>query len=162
MESPPCECPVAGFCKRHNVMKNATLHKLCQNNEDYREAWDKGVMPFQENRPKKKLGSKSSNTIMLPEKPKYSIGPGTAIKAELAKWGIHPKEKKCKCNDIAAAMDELGPDALERNLDLYVAKMRESFKEWRGGIPIPTPPDFILRQIIEYGISTSRDSLINY
>lgn len=104
---------------------------------------------------------KSSNTIMLPEKPKYSIGPGTAIKAELAKWGIHPKEKKCKCNDIAAAMDELGPDELERNLDLYVAKMRESFKEWRGGIPIPTPPDFILRQIIEYGISTSRDSLIN-
>ena len=75
MESPPCECPVAGFCKRHNVMKNATLHKLCQNNEDYREAWDKGMMPFQENRPKKKLGSKSSNAIISPEKPKYSIGP---------------------------------------------------------------------------------------
>ena len=164
-----CTCPNAGYCKQHAMYKTEEMRQLCLTDNCARVVWESR---YEKSSSKLHLvkGTEEYNKVTrytigpgtAIKVTRYTIGPGTAIKAELAKWGIHPKEKKCKCNDIAAAMDELGPDELERNLDLYVAKMRESFKEWRGGIPIPTPPDFILRQIIEYGISTSRDSLINY
>lgn len=36
----PCECPLAGFCKRHGVHKSAHLHKLCQNHIGYFMMWE--------------------------------------------------------------------------------------------------------------------------
>lgn len=36
----PCECPVAGFCQRHNREKSRRAHELCQTRDDYRALWD--------------------------------------------------------------------------------------------------------------------------
>lgn len=43
----PCECPLAGFCHRHGVDKNASLHKLCQTKPAYYQAWEEGKGPRQ-------------------------------------------------------------------------------------------------------------------
>ena len=42
-----CECPLAGFCKRHNMVKGPHLHKLCQTREDYFQLWEEGSGPGQ-------------------------------------------------------------------------------------------------------------------
>lgn len=42
-----CECPMAGFCKRHGVHKSAHLHKLCQNHPKYFNLWEKCRGPNQ-------------------------------------------------------------------------------------------------------------------
>ena len=43
----PCECPLAGYCNRHEVDKNAHLHKLCQTNIKYYNLWEKCKGPLQ-------------------------------------------------------------------------------------------------------------------
>ena len=43
----PCECPLAGYCNRHEVNKNAHLHKLCQTNIKYFNLWEKCKGPLQ-------------------------------------------------------------------------------------------------------------------
>lgn len=42
-----CECPVAGFCKRHGVHKSVHLHKLCQSHVKYFNLWEKCRGPNQ-------------------------------------------------------------------------------------------------------------------
>lgn len=36
-----CECPLAGYCERHNRIKNERLHALCQGRQDYFDAWER-------------------------------------------------------------------------------------------------------------------------
>jgi hypothetical protein len=36
-----CECPLAGFCERHQIHKGEKWHSLCQSSESYRAAWDR-------------------------------------------------------------------------------------------------------------------------
>lgn len=36
-----CECPLAGFCERHQINKGPRWHHLCQTRPNYREAWDR-------------------------------------------------------------------------------------------------------------------------
>jgi hypothetical protein len=42
-----CACPIAGWCERHKMTKTRSWHRLCQENVDYRRAWDKGTGPGQ-------------------------------------------------------------------------------------------------------------------
>ena len=44
----PCECPMAGFCERHQVNKSKHLHKLCQTKPSYFQMWEdcKGPLQF--------------------------------------------------------------------------------------------------------------------
>ena len=42
-----CECPLAGYCKRHNMVKGPHPHKLCQTREDYFQLWEEGFGPGQ-------------------------------------------------------------------------------------------------------------------
>lgn len=51
MPNPLCECPVAGFCQRHQIEKTPHLHKLCQGvaptscgGWKYWVAWEKGML----------------------------------------------------------------------------------------------------------------------
>ena len=44
----PCECPLAGFCSKHNVEKTPHWHKLCQNHMGYYNAWEKCMGPGQD------------------------------------------------------------------------------------------------------------------
>lgn len=89
--------------------------------------------------------------------PMQALGPGTVIKNLLASYGIQAKEKGCKCNSLAYMMDKDGPDKVEARIDYYVDEMRESIKEWKGRIPIPTPPDFVIRKLILHAVQVSRD-----
>jgi hypothetical protein len=43
----PCECPVAGYCKRHGVEKSAHLYKLCQSHIGYFNMWEECRGPKQ-------------------------------------------------------------------------------------------------------------------
>lgn len=45
-----CECPLAGYCKRHKLSKPIGWHTLCQTNESYFEAWEQGRGPGQAGR----------------------------------------------------------------------------------------------------------------
>jgi len=45
--SPPCDCPIAGFCERHKVNKGEHWRKLCQTDDKYRQAWDDNKGPGQ-------------------------------------------------------------------------------------------------------------------
>ncbi len=47
----PCECPLAGYCNRHEMTKNVHHHKLCQNHEGYFNAWEEGRGPGQMPKP---------------------------------------------------------------------------------------------------------------
>lgn len=42
-----CECPIAGYCNRHQVNKSAHLHKLCQNHIGYFNMWEECRGPNQ-------------------------------------------------------------------------------------------------------------------
>ena len=42
-----CECPMAGFCKRHGIIKSSHLHKLCQNHKGYFQMWEECRGPNQ-------------------------------------------------------------------------------------------------------------------
>jgi len=42
-----CECPISGFCARHNLTKPDGWHKLCQTRESYYAAWEAGRGPGQ-------------------------------------------------------------------------------------------------------------------
>lgn len=43
----PCQCPNAGYCERHRVLKSEHWHKLCQHDQKYFDAWEKGTGPGQ-------------------------------------------------------------------------------------------------------------------
>ena len=43
-----CECPLAGFCNRHNMQKTPHMHKLCQNHQGYFDKWEKCQGPGQD------------------------------------------------------------------------------------------------------------------
>ena len=43
-----CECPLAGYCKRHGVTKSAHLHKMCQNHVGYFNMWENCRGPLQD------------------------------------------------------------------------------------------------------------------
>jgi hypothetical protein len=41
MSVPPCSCPVAGFCSRHNITRGQKKWQWCQKDDNYRAQWDK-------------------------------------------------------------------------------------------------------------------------
>lgn len=49
LPSEPCSCELAGYCERHHVRKTEHWHRLCQARTDYREVWDRGIGPGQDN-----------------------------------------------------------------------------------------------------------------
>lgn len=88
-------------------------------------------------------------------------GPGTIIKETLAAWGIS-EHTGCNCNSIAEEMDRDGPQIVQQRMNYYVDEISTSSRTWRKGlhiasIHIPTlqPPKFIIKELIEYAITTS-------
>ena len=104
-----CVCETPGFCKRHGVEKTAHLHKLCQTNKRYWNAWEAGRGPGQngDGKPLRKRAKARGST---------SVGlPGTELTAMLSWFG---KERAgCKCKQHAVKMDVWGPDGCRRNMD---------------------------------------------
>ena len=63
-----CECPLAGFCQRHQVEKPVGWHKLCQTRESYFAAWEDGRGPGQSGRKPKPTKRRSKKPPMSDEK----------------------------------------------------------------------------------------------
>ncbi len=42
-----CECPLSGYCKRHNIIKTQHWHYLCQTHQLYFQKWEAGAGPGQ-------------------------------------------------------------------------------------------------------------------
>jgi len=49
---------------------------------------------------------------------------GTILKKSLARFGIRPNPKKCRCNGHAEIMDSRGPEWCERNKEIIVHWMK--------------------------------------
>lgn len=56
-----CQCPVAGHCPFHNMLKTEYLWKLCQTDERYRALWDN-------------IANGSGNTVTQPKSQPSSPG----------------------------------------------------------------------------------------
>ncbi len=137
--NPLCECPIAGFCKRHHVDKLGRLHDLCrgtngvspQTNAKYWEAWEKkasesGVV-------KKPKAFKDGFLMPIPSsasspRPINSIfgepvgGVGTELKNLLKWFGVG-----CgKCKQRAAEMDRHGVAWCEENVETIVGWLHDS------------------------------------
>jgi hypothetical protein len=80
-KSTDCECPVAGWCNRHNMTKTEHLHRLCRTDGGYFGLWEKGVGPAQ----------------IHPVGPRR-VGLGDVIAWIADKVGIKPW-KDCGCED---------------------------------------------------------------
>lgn len=37
----PCECPLSGYCNRHNINKNKVEHRLCSTEIKYFNMWER-------------------------------------------------------------------------------------------------------------------------
>lgn len=61
-------------------------------------------------------------------KPSSTTGPGTELKALLAKFGIHASPT-CGCNAMARKMDAWGPDESLKHLEEIVDVMEETAKK---------------------------------
>lgn len=44
----PCDCPMAGYCSRHKIIKNAHFHNLCRTRQDYFDMYENCSGPGQE------------------------------------------------------------------------------------------------------------------
>ena len=69
-----CDCPLAGWCERHQVNKSKVWHRLCQTDERYRQAWDEGRGPGQ------------TRTVDARESRRERITTRTARNARLRGW----------------------------------------------------------------------------
>ena len=43
-----CDCPLAGYCERHQMFKHKHWHALCQSDAGYRSMWDARTGPGQQ------------------------------------------------------------------------------------------------------------------
>lgn len=90
-----------------------------------------------------------------PPKPRYTIGPGTALKKTLRWFGIVETEG-CGCGSKAATMNQNGPDWCAENIETIVGWLRDAAEE-RGMLFI----EFIARLLVKRAIRKSRASKTN-
>lgn len=110
-ESKPCECPLAGYCERHKITKNATLHKLCQTSDAYRKAWDAKQGPLQIVRDEKQANTRKKsarNGQARTKTPHVCRPPGVGSKIKEILKAADIKVKGCACNAKAMEWDRNG------------------------------------------------------
>lgn len=87
-------------------------------------------------------------------------GPGSVIRETLEAWRIK-SHAGCGCTELAYEMDQVGANVVEEKITEYTQRMYDSIKIWRRDcrFPVPQPPFFVIQELIEYGIKTSRAEL---
>lgn len=93
-----CECPVAGYCQRHQVRKNQHWHYLCQTRSDYFDAYEAGRGP----------GQKQATEMNVKAKPTGMRGLGDLVAAGLSAVGIK-KRSGCGCGKRQAWLNRMVP-----------------------------------------------------
>lgn len=78
-----------------------------------------------------------------------SVGPGSMLKALLAKFWIAPTPG-CKCNAMAQRMDAWGPEECKRRIDEIVDVMQEEAKA-RGMPFVRAAAKALVRRAIRKG-----------
>jgi len=91
-----------------------------------------------------------AQTPVLPALPSQgetpTTGPGTILKATLARLGIKPGPG-CKCHARAIVMDKQGPDWCQEHLEEIVGWLKEEAQ--RAGLPFsPTAARLLIRRAI--------------
>lgn len=84
-----CECPLSGFCQRHQVTKPVGWHHLCQTRESYFAAWEAGRGPGQEGRkpkPTKRRSKKAPQSDAKKEQRRKKVAEATSKKLQLISW----------------------------------------------------------------------------
>jgi hypothetical protein len=113
----PCECPVAGFCKRHGVEKSAHLHKLCQNHIGYFSMWEECRGPKQEQGDCVKRSSNTQQgidqTIVNNSISTNQIPPQLPSKTEMARNFI-----QSAASHLANGMKNASPETIEERLSI--------------------------------------------
>lgn len=123
----PCDCPIAGFCERHGINKPPAWHRLCQKRDEYREAWDAGVGPGQEQSQEISNSPKIARTQQSAKKAKRPRGVGTHISVILHAAGITAKD--CGCHSKAAEWNRRGVDWCLANRRELVDRLVEQAAE---------------------------------
>lgn len=137
-----CECPISGFCERHQVNKTDHLHDLCQNRPGYFELWESGKGPLQSKAERSRPRTKQRTT-----------GPGRHLKLILADKGYKVKSSGCNCNDKAAKMDAWGVERCRERIDEIADWLEESARKagWleRLAVTMPVIKGLARKQIID-------------
>lgn len=82
-----CECPLAGYCKRHKVSKPSGWHSLCQTRESYYAAWEAGRGPGQAGRnPRQEIRSLKRQPDGNKEQRRKRVLEATQRKERLVSW----------------------------------------------------------------------------
>lgn len=126
--NPACECPIAGFCKRHQIQKGDRSHKYCQGVGDnawkYWQAWEQG-----------KLGATAPESPML-DRSQFGDGDppddlstiGTALEAIF----VRVTGLKIECPDCQRAilrLNSMTPDQVEADRVAIVADIKGRIPE---------------------------------
>jgi len=127
-----CECPIAGYCSRHGVDKTSLLHRKCQTDPAFWEAWEKGKGPLQEKKHSAARGG--------PPVHKQGSGPGTELKKELAKLGFSTASG-CGCSSKSNKMDKWGAEKCREKIEEITDWLVDAAKKnsWLTRIAVSAP-----------------------
>ena len=89
-----------------------------------------------------------------PPRPRYSIGPGTALKKTLRWFGI-VETASCNCTSKVGLLNKWGPDESESHLETIVGWLRDAAEQRE----MPFWP-WAARMLVRRAIRKSRASLI--
>jgi hypothetical protein len=117
-----CECPIAGFCHRHNIQKNEHWHRLCQTKPSYFQAWEQGRGPGQpiEQQPADTLPADDRRTRLAARK--ASVAERKARSQRMIGWVMffrHPGERGL--GDTLQRLKSMAP----KQLKIELAKMQK-------------------------------------
>ncbi len=138
----PCDLPTSGDlaydCERLACQMTPHFCDLYQTRPNYRRAWDEGRGP-------------SQSIDATAEQPVESSGPGTELKAILAK--LHIKPGGCGCNRRAAEMDRRGPVWCRKNIDKIVGWLMAEAKKRK--LPLANLSRPAIKLLIRWAIRRS-------
>lgn len=126
--STPCECPMAGFCKRHGIEKSAHLHKLCQSHIGYFSMWEECRGPKQN--PNDCIKNTGFNNAQQGIDEAMKNAPNAQANQELPTTTEMAKNfMKAAASHIANGMKNASEDKIQERLSICDAcefKIRES------------------------------------
>ena len=119
-----CECPVSGFCKRHNVEKTPHLWTLCRTKEEYFEAWEKNYGPGQLKsdftKTRKKMAVRKINLKKIGRKLWNNLFERVTNLNLLSHWEKTIPNFSCECASFYYSWKKINPPEIINNqISLY-------------------------------------------
>ena len=125
----PCECKLAGYCKRHKVYKQDRQLALCQTSQDHFELWERHS--------KRKVGSTA-----VTEDKKKEIGRAAWVALHTEKnpsmdwllnvWLLLVPAFECQCQKFAKEWIAANPPPLDENFFEWTWKFHDAVDQKTG------------------------------